>query len=185
MDPSLVHAHYQLSRERKILLSFMGLMTQRIMMEYGKILNERGGLSENSRALLFGIFVELTQNILRYSSEQAPSLDGNHGVGVVIVAEDEDCFSVASGNYVLPARAAELDAHLNQLESLDAAGLKALHRERRRTGPPPGSMGAGLGLIEVARRASSPPKHTLQTTRNGEIFFAISVPVKKDEIVSS
>lgn len=181
MDPSLVLTHYELSRERKILLSFMGIMTQKIMVEYGKVINEREGLSENSRIVLFGIFVELTQNILRYSAEHSTAMEGNNGVGVVMIAEDDAHFYVASGNYVSPARAAELDSLMNHLCSLDQAGLKSFHKERRRGEPPPGSLGAGLGLIEVTRRASSPPLHTLQTTRSGEIFFAISVPVKKDE----
>lgn len=180
MKLSDIYRHYQSARDEKIVLSFMGIVTQQIMVEYGKILNEQEGLSQNSRHLLFSIYVELTQNILRYSDDQLPPPPtGARGVGIVIVSESDKSFYVNSGNHVSAERAAHLQTALTELCAMDADQLKQFHKERRRNGAPEDSQGAGLGLIEVARRASEPPQFELRQTPEGRTFFSLSVVVHK------
>lgn len=179
MTPELLHAQYLAMREQRLVLSFMGIVTQQIMVEYGKLIQAQDGLSENSRLLLFGTFIELTQNILRYSAERAGAEGSSRGVGIVLVSEQDDTFTVASGNLVTAAAAAKLGRDLAQLVALDRDALKQLHKERRRAGPPEGSVGAGLGLIEVCRRACAPPTYALSPRDNGEAFFSLSVPIAK------
>lgn len=179
MTPETLHAHYLAMREQRLVLSFMGVVTQEIMVEYGKLIHAQEGLSENSRLLLFGTFIELTQNILRYSAERSGPHDANRGVGIVLVSEQDDTFTVAAGNLVTPAAATALSQQLSRLASLDHDALKQLHKERRRAGPPAGSLGAGLGLIEVCRRAATPPAYALLPQDNGNVFFSLSVPIAK------
>ncbi len=175
-----IYRHYQAARDEKILLSFMGIVTQQLMVEYGKIINEQEGLSQNSRYLLFSVFVELTQNILRYSDDQlSPPPDGARGIGIVIVTESDKSFYVNSGNHVSAQRAVQLEKTLAELSAMNADELKQVHKERRRQGPPEGSQGAGLGLIEVSRRASAPPLFELRQTSEGRTFFSLSVVVHK------
>ncbi|MDF3057085.1 MAG: hypothetical protein K0R17_1300 [Rariglobus sp.] len=179
MTPELLHAHYLAMREQRLVLSFMGIVTQEIMVEYGKLIQAQEGLSENSRLLLFGTFIELTQNILRYSAERSGPAENSRGIGIVLVSEQDDTFTVASGNLVTATAAAALSSQLAHLVSLDRDALKQLHKDRRRSGPPAGSLGAGLGLIEVCRRAATPPAYTLMPQEGGDVFFSLSVPIAK------
>lgn len=179
MTPEILHAHYLAMREQRLVLSFMGIVTQEIMVEYGKLIQAQDGLSENNRLLLFGTFIELTQNILRYSAERSGPAENSRGIGIVLVSEQDDTFTVASGNLVTARAAANLTLQLTHLASLDRDALKQLHKERRRAGPPEGSVGAGLGLIEVCRRAATPPAYALLPQENGNVFFSLSVPIAK------
>ncbi len=183
MDPQDIYCHYQDAKSRRILLSFMGVVTQELMVEYGKLLRNHEGLSENSRLVLFGTFIELGQNILRYSAERNGPEGMTRGVGIVIVSEQDHTFTVSSGNRVTPRAADLLSAQLAHLGSLDAEGLKQFQRERRRSGPPPESAGAGLGLIELSRRACAPLAHSLLPVEEG-FFFSLSVPITKGTLHS-
>lgn len=180
MNLPSIHSHYLAYRDQRIVLSFMGVVTQELLVGYAKFIPQQTGLSDNSRTILFGAFVELAQNILRYSAERAGAPDSERGIGLVVVSEQEKTFTVSSGNLVTTAAAASLDAQLKALAALGRDGLKAFHKERRKAGPPPGSVGAGLGLIEVARRAAAPICWSFAPQGDGRVFFSLSVPVAKE-----
>lgn len=180
MDPNQLYTHYLNARDQRIVLSFMGVVTQELLVGYAKFIPQQAGLSDNSRLVLFGTFVELAQNILRYSSERAGANGQERGIGLVLVSEQENAFTVASGNLVSAEIAQHLRTQLEAIGTLDREGLKTLHRERRRAGPPAGSLGAGLGLIEVARRASAPLAWNLSPQPDGRFFFSLSVSIAKE-----
>jgi len=71
MAPGQIHAHYLAAREGRVVLSFMGVLTRELIVDYGRVLRTQSGLSENARHLLFATFIELSQNILRYSAERS------------------------------------------------------------------------------------------------------------------
>lgn len=178
MDAAKLLVYYQNAKTDRIVLSFMGIVTQEIMVEYGKLIQQQEGLSLNSRQILFGTFIELAQNIIRYSAERAGPADERRGVGLVLVSEQDASFTVSSGNLVSPATARGLAAQLSQLAGLSAEELKQLAKERRRAGPPAGSKGAGLGLIEMARRAARPPSYDFSPIGD-HMFFSLSVQIAK------
>lgn len=178
MDSATLLAYYQNARRERIVLSFMGVVTQEIMVEYGKLIQQQEGLSLNSRQILFGTFIELAQNIIRYSAERAGNEGRMRGVGLVLVSEQDDTFTVSSGNLVTRETAAELGRQLGGLSALGPDELKQLARERRRSGPPAGSKGAGLGLIEIVRRAARPPRFDFAEVGDHS-FFSLSVKISK------
>jgi hypothetical protein len=178
MDAATLFAYYQNARSERIVLSFMGVVTQEIMVEYGKLIQQQEGLSLNSRQILFGTFIELAQNIIRYSAERAGAADSLRGVGLVLVSEQDETFTVSSGNLVGPEKAKEIASQLESLVALGPDELKQLARERRRSGPPAGSKGAGLGLIEIVRRAALPPCFEF-TPVGDHFFFSLSVKITK------
>ena len=55
--------------------------------------------------------------------------------------------------------------------------LRALHKERLRAGPEEGSKGAGLGLMEIARRASKPIEFDFADVDDKHAFFTLKVSV--------
>lgn len=179
MNSQDLYSYYGSTKEHGILLAFSGLVSQELMVEYGKLLNERVETQPNNRILLFSVFIELTQNILRYSAEREVSEGRERGVGIVVVRQSNHAFYVSAGNLISPEQEDSLRQHLDLLLSLDKAGLKELHKERRRMDPPESSKGAGLGLIEVARRASQPIEYDIQPYDGGG-FFSISVQTPRD-----
>ncbi len=180
MTPEQIHGHYLAARAGRVVLSFMGVLTQELIVDYGRLLRTQSGLSDNARHLLFSTFVELSQNILRYSAERSADDGQPRGIGLVLVLETDNGYTVSAGNHVTAASATSLEGKLAELRPLDRAALKQLHKDRRRAPPPPDSLGAGLGLIEMARHASGPLEHAFVPLPDGRLFFTLSVPLAKD-----
>lgn len=157
--------------------AYAGPFTQEAVVSSGQVLRAIPGLSEAARHRLFAAYVELAQNIGRYSAERAGPLGGERGAGLVEVVGDDATgrISVVAANLVTTADAARLADQLAELATLDAEALKKLHRERRRSDPPPGSLGAGLGLIELARHASVPPSCATAPTPDGLVRLTLTV----------
>ncbi|HAS51405.1 MAG TPA: hypothetical protein DCS21_06545, partial [Gammaproteobacteria bacterium] len=93
--------------------------------------------------------------------------------GIVVIARDGEHYVISSGNLMAQADAAPLVARLEQLRALDKAALKALHKERLRQ-PLSDAGGAGLRLIEMARKAAIPLQYAL-TTPDEYVFFTLRV----------
>ena len=94
--------------------------------------------------------MEQAQNIIRYSLDR---LDKS-GVGSVSISHTSHGFLIEAVNEVDGNSRKRLEEILTQLKHMDAAELKVAYKQRLKQGPPEGSVGAGLGFIEVARRSS-------------------------------
>jgi hypothetical protein len=103
--------------------------------------------------------VEQAQNIIRYSAETLAK-EGQEvdrvSSGLITVGREDGRYFVVCGNVMRQEEARPLQARLEKIRDLDPAGVKAFYLERIRATTETASLGASLGLIEIARRASAP-----------------------------
>lgn len=146
-----------------VIFCFSGYMTEDVLLSMGKTIKKKLNLVEadnkTSRSL-FAVFVEEAQNIIRYSSEQLPHPDGADDEektlrhGFLSVGVEEGKYYVCCANVVKRADVSRLNDHLTHIQGLDSDGLKALFRQTLKGKTPKGSKGAGVGFIDIARRAT-------------------------------
>lgn len=163
-----------------VLISFSGRFTQAIIEELGEAVKkylETETMSQTATYNVFSIFIEQTQNIKNYSCQKngMPLGDRIANSGIVAIGKSEDGYYVSSGNLIERTDLSELISRLNQLENQDKAGLKKLYKEQMKKDILPGSSGAGLGLIDMARRASRPLSHTVVMLDAQLAFFTLKV----------
>ena len=83
-------------------------------------------------------------------------------------------YAVSAGNLVEPADGEALLKRIQEIAHLDKAELKRLYKSQLRTPRSPDqSSGAGLGLIEMARKASQPLEAKLDAAPAGKVFFSL------------
>ena len=63
------------------------------------------------------------------------------------------------------------------MQTLDATGLKALYKEERRKPRAEDALGAGLGLIDMARKTSVPLEYQVQPVDGNTVFFNLKAVV--------
>ena len=160
------------------LLCWAGVIRQLDLPEYSQLLKSKIPTNPNLQVLLLTIFIELAQNVLRYSLEKCEG----EGVGVIWIAQEPGQYRVHSGNLVTRDQAEKLKKWLEELNPLDAAGLKALRKDRIRHAPPEGSRGAGLGLLEVRRRSMKPVEYAFISAPNEHIFFSLTVNISTESL---
>jgi hypothetical protein len=133
---------------------------------------------------VFSVFVEQMQNVLNYSAEPAgPDSDPDHAlrVGIVAVGLEEEGYFIYCGNRIGNADRERVRERIEEIRNLSKEELKLLYRERRRQAPEPGSKGAGLGLIEMARRAGRPIDYSFAPIDEESSFFSLKVLVRREE----
>ena len=136
------------------LLAFEGAFTPDAVVALGEDLQAalaRAGCSAGTIRRAFGLFVELAQNVARHSAQR----EGQAGVGRIEVQRQGGALLLSTANESTEERLAALLAEVDRLAASSPEQLQALRRERLRAPTRP-TGGAGLGLIELARRSGQP-----------------------------
>jgi Family of unknown function (DUF6272) len=154
------YTFYRNMKADGIIFSFTGPTSQNVVESIGELLRRKMELEETKMAVslkVFSIFVEQMQNVLNYSAEkEPPNNEGSNELhyGMVTVGKKEGHFYILSGNYIARKDTTRIQALLDRLLTMGKDELKSYYLEQRRKGPDEKSKGAGLGLIETARKAS-------------------------------
>ena len=167
--------------DQGILMSFSGPFSHSIIEELGKaVKNHLESLQTAHSALMdvFAIYIEQAQNVRNYIArwEQHPDQSRLANSGIVVIASEGDRYIVSSGNLLNRADMPTLVERLEHLQALDKAGLKALYKQQMRQ-PLTAEGGAGLGLTEMARKASEPLQHILSAVDEQYLFFSLRVVI--------
>lgn len=164
-----------------ILMSFSGPFSHSIIEELGKAVRNYLESAQVARSALmdvFAVYIEQAQNVRNYIGRREGSIDHARlaNSGIVVIARESERHVVSSGNLLERTDAPALVAHLEHLRSLDKAGLKILYKERMRQ-PLTEVGGAGLGLIEMARKAAMPLDYAFSAVDERYVFFSLRVVV--------
>ena len=163
-------------------IAFCGSFSHGIIEELGLAVRkylENGSVQKSALMDVFSVYVEAAQNVRNYtvrrlSAGADPQLAPS---SILVIARKGDRFEVRVGNAVLAEDAAPLVDRVDRLASLDKAGLKALYKEQLRRERPAGETGAGLGLIDMARRSSAPLQCELTPLPDGHAYFSLRVVI--------
>ena len=102
---------------------------------------------------IYFIMVEGLQNVTRHQ-EKAPEQKNDH-LGIFAIQKKGNRYLITTGNTIVNSKVELLKQKLEQVNSLDREEIKELHREILSTGELSAKGGAGLGLIEMARRSGN------------------------------
>ncbi len=162
--------------QNQILLCFNGPISRSLIEEIGKALKnylQEDNALPSAAMDVFGVYIELTQNIRHYAAGMGYS-EAEGSATVVVARGDEGHYLVLAGNQVELSDGQALCHRIDTLSGMDKAELKAAYKtqlRRPRTGSD--SSGAGLGLLDVARKSSRPMTAKLVETREGRGFFSL------------
>lgn len=173
IDLFSLRAHFNKSR---ILLCFNGPISRSLIEEIGNALKNylQADNAQPSAAMdVFSVYVEMTQNIRHYAL--ARSYGEQDSSATVVVARDEEGrYLVQAGNLVEAADGEALLARIRELASMDKVELKAAYKAQLRQPRDENAVsGAGLGLIDVARKSTQPLSASLSHVGDGRAFFSL------------
>ena len=133
---------------------------------------------------IFSIFIEQISNLMMYSAEKVtfdhPADHKNVAVskGVFILGAQDKTYFLQSGNVVTNINADILKSRIDKLNTLDKQELRRLYREQAKAeNTNAESKGGGLGLIEIARRATSKIEYEFRPYGDGLSYFTMHVTI--------
>jgi Family of unknown function (DUF6272) len=164
-------------QDNGILFCYCGYMTEDILMGIGGAMKKKLELDDIDRKTsksAFSVFVEQVQNVIRYSAEAEPETnDAQLRFGILTVGQEDGKVFISCGNKIRIADADRLKVSLENIKSLDKKGLKALWKETLKGETPEGSKGAGVGFIDIARRAKGGIEFDFTEVDDDNRFFTL------------
>lgn len=176
MESNLLALRDEFTR-RRVLVCFNGPISHGIIEELGtaarRYLETDAGQGAAARDV-FAVYVEFSQNMKAYLQRRAFDAP-ERSLVTILVSREGSRYQVTAGNVVARDDLPPLLARIDALAGLDREALRALHKQRLREGPSP-SGGAGVGLIDVARRSAG-LRYTTWPIDAGHALFGITATV--------
>lgn len=172
-----------LEKDGIVFLIYGGFLTQPIVAGLTTALEneiKNSELTLSASTNLFTIFIELAQNMMNYSkTKKSDKIDEFDSKGLIIVGVDEDKkeYYVLSRNIIDEQDKDKIQQRLNEIEGLDKDALRALYRERRKSGRDKHNKGAGIGFIEIARRCDK-IIYKIDNCTDKKCYFTIKAMIK-------
>lgn len=173
-------------QKRDTLFAYTGFVTEDLLYALGTAVKQQLELKKTEGKVVrrvFSVFVEQVQNVIRYSDEQAwlkEPKSARLSAGVIMLGQDpekmgdEDSrFFVICGNAVSNAEAVSLKSRLDSIAGMDGDALRRHYRTKLREEPDPGSEGATIGLLEIARRVTQPLEYDFLKLDENRSFFVL------------
>ncbi|MFC4278941.1 biofilm regulation protein kinase SiaB [Achromobacter aloeverae] len=180
MNASDLYALRERFNQDRTLLCFNGPISRSLIEEIGNALKNYLEIDQARPAEamdVFSAYIEMTQNIRNYALKNGYG-DTDAAATVVIARDPEGRYTVTVGNRVELADGERLVRRVAELASMDKAELKAVYKTQlRQPRDPSAATGAGLGLIDLARRATAGIEATLSPHGDGRGFFSLSVVI--------
>ncbi len=131
------------------------------------------------RKKIFHIFVECIQNLYNHIEPVgfAESLFKTDKPGVLILAKDGSFCRLTTGNFINGAKSEYLKNRIDHINSLTEAEVCALYRETISKDSFSEKGGAGLGMIDIARKTGNKLIYNFYETKNDKnvLFFSFDV----------
>lgn len=164
----------------RILICFNGPISRTLISEIGIALKEHIQSTRqcmSSAMDVFSAYIEMSQNIRHYTASQG--YGEPEATATVVIAESlHGRYVVSAGNVVEHADGQKLVERVNNLAGLDKVELKSLYKQQLRTPrEDKQSSGAGLGLIEIARKSTAPLECSLDPLGAGRVFFTLRATI--------
>ena len=189
MEPRIAHSLYQALREDRSVFAYSGAFhdehTGRLI-ALGEAAAEGGDGRGTARGRLAFIMVEAYQNILRHRAVLPPQMERGEGRSLFLLRCGTNGQQVVVAvNPVKKSDVVGLRSALHRLHGMGPSQLKDLFLSGLQTTSDQLRRGAGLGLIEMARRSGSDLGYTLRGLGPDHELFILAVRVGTERAYES
>lgn len=176
---------YELQKKLKksnIEFIFSGVFSQGLIEELGAALKQRlqhQQVAKSKISSAFFTFVEQTQNIKQYevSKENTEDFPYIAGSGIVAISRLDTGYCINSGNVIAKGDIEALKKKLDELAGMTEEQLNSYYREMSRREIDMRNGRAGLGLIQIARKAAGKIQYEFEEIDDRYSYYILNVMV--------
>jgi hypothetical protein len=182
---SFLNSLHQTLQNKKIILAFEGGFTQNLTknilsMTENNLKNEE----EVVKKKVFNVMVECLQNICKYADEVEKPITTIQD-GIFMIGKNEEGYFLVSGNFINNKSISGLEEKIKEVNSLDKEGLKKLYKDTLTTTEIHQKGGAGLGLIDIARKSGNKLSYHFEQIDERISFYSLTTKVSRlREVIS-
>ncbi|MGY5956048.1 SiaB family protein kinase [Kosakonia sp. BK9b] len=165
---------FTLQRQNAVELFYTGYFSQQHIVSLGEVMRtwlDKHESSAITRRKLFSVFIEMGQNIVRYSSDERFLCTGQDELrfGSVCFHMDPRHYYLETANLVGPEASSLLQTNLEVLRTMTQAEIRDAWKQGLRAEAPATSKGANIGLLTMARDTSAPLEYRIHPLAAGNL----------------
>jgi hypothetical protein len=171
---------YDKMERNNILLSFKGDLTVDLLNSILHVTESKLSKMEPSLKIkkkVFNVLVECLQNLYHHNEEFQQDQKDVEAAGLVLVARNENGYSVITGNFISNDSVEELKVKLERVNQLDSEELKSLYKNILDNGTYSSKGGGELGIIDIARKSGEKLDFGFVPVDKLNQFFSLNVKV--------
>jgi len=177
-----VHELHKVLLSKEIILVYEGEVDQSITKAFTSLIERNLSGSQESIMLqkrVYHVMVECLQNICKHSDHMLTGESISPGEGVFVVAKDHDSYIIVSGNAVYKRKLDSLTSTINHINELTIDELKEYYKIQLKESRLSEKGGAGLGLIDIARKTEKKIEFILEPINDDVVFFIMKFTIPK------
>lgn len=174
MIEKLIYNQYSFFNENYF--CFKGFFTEELIFEIGNLLKLNFSPYKNKQRI-FAVFIEMTQNIAKYSDEKN---ENNIGKGIFFFKEKNDYCYLISGNKIKKEFCEKIENIIKEVNEIDRENLKEFYQQKIRKPYVENKIGANVGFIDMRRKTDEPLMYHFDYIDDEHVFFILTVKLKKE-----
>jgi len=177
---SHIYSFHKLMDENDIMLVYCGEFSQELnktLLSFTERKFKTENVEDNTRRKIFNIMVEVLQNISKNkvdTGESTPDFEA-----IFMLGTNRNDYILISSNLIRNDKIAPLRDRIEQVNSLDKEGLKNLYKEVRLSASFSDKAGAGIGIIDIARKSENKLEYSFVELNNEYSAFSFLIRITK------
>lgn len=141
---------------------------------------DRKNEERSTKKKVYHVMVETLQNMNKHSDGIS---EDQIGKGLFIIGRKEDTYYVLTSNRILNTRIPMLQNMIERINEATIPELKQMYMKQIKEGKLSDKGGAGLGLIDIARKTGEKYQYQFLPIDEKYCFFILKVEVKGGEVM--
>jgi hypothetical protein len=161
-----------------IVVAYSGVVDEKLLEAVYSMMDRH--LEENKtpgdkRKKFFHVLVESLQNVFHHHSDL--NSNGRHFHSGFIIKSNDNIYTIITGNHINSQSVTRLKEKLELVNSLSAAELRTHYQQSLAGAELSEKGGAGLGIIEMARKSGNKLKYEFTNVDNEYSFFTLEITI--------
>lgn len=167
-----------------ISLCYLGEFNQEITRMFTSMAEDEMDRKSEERTIrkkVYHVMVETLQNMNKHSDELAN--DQQIGKGLFMIGQKNETYFIITSNRISKEKRPSLEGALIQVNNATREELKEMYKKQIRDGSISERGGAGLGLIDIARKTDEPLDYQFLPFNDDNYFFLLKVEINSKKIL--
>ena len=169
-------------KNERTVLSYIGNLTPELVASIIQDLED--GLikkNEDSKVVrkLYNVLVELLQNLYHHTDQVTPDEYAKNPSSICVVDNNDNYYEIITGNYIKNDKVQSFQEHLSNINLLSKDELKDFYLDILDNGRKSNKDGAGLGMIDIARKTGDKLHFEFIPVLNNYSLFILKTKILK------
>lgn len=136
-----------------------------------------GAITPDKNKKLFNVLIESLQNVFHHQAVIGDEDEMEDLTGFIVTSDSHNIFRIITGNYILNENLNTLKQKLETVNSLSPEALRSHYQNALAGNEFSDKGGAGLGIIEMARKSGHKLSYEFTKVSDRYSFFSLEITI--------